>query len=85
MPTPRPGSSTAPPFSTRRSAASAAARSRPRATGNIATEDLVYLLEGEGISAGVSLDGLIAAAEWLAGVLGRELPGLVYKAGPALS
>jgi hydroxymethylglutaryl-CoA lyase/(R)-citramalyl-CoA lyase len=57
----------------------------PRATGNIATEDLVYLLEGEGVSTGVSLDGLIEAAEWLAGVLGRELPGLVYKAGPALS
>jgi isopropylmalate/homocitrate/citramalate synthase len=57
----------------------------PRATGNIATEDLLYLLEGEGVSTGVSLDGLIAAAEWLAGVLGRELPGLVYKAGPALS
>jgi hydroxymethylglutaryl-CoA lyase/(R)-citramalyl-CoA lyase len=57
----------------------------PRATGNIATEDLVYLLEGEGVSSGVSLDGLIGAAEWLAGVLGRELPGLVYKAGPALS
>jgi isopropylmalate/homocitrate/citramalate synthase len=57
----------------------------PRATGNIATEDLIYLLDGEGVSTGVSLDGLIAAAEWLAGVLGRELPGLVYKAGPALS
>jgi isopropylmalate/homocitrate/citramalate synthase len=57
----------------------------PRATGNIATEDLVYLLEGEGVSTGVSLDGLIAAAEWLAGVLGHELPGLVYKSGPALS
>jgi isopropylmalate/homocitrate/citramalate synthase len=57
----------------------------PRATGNIATEDLVYLLEGEGVSTGVSLEGLIEAAEWLAGVLGRELPGLVYKAGPALS
>ena len=57
----------------------------PGATCNIATEDLVYLLEGEGVSSGVSLDGLIEAAEWLAGVLGRELPGLVYKAGPALS
>jgi isopropylmalate/homocitrate/citramalate synthase len=57
----------------------------PRATGNIATEDLVYLLEGEGISTGVSLDGLIVAAEWLSGVLDRELPGLVYKSGPALS
>jgi isopropylmalate/homocitrate/citramalate synthase len=57
----------------------------PRATGNIATEDLVYLLEGDGVSTGVSLDGLIESAEWLAGILGRELPGLVYKAGPALS
>jgi isopropylmalate/homocitrate/citramalate synthase len=57
----------------------------PRATGNIATEDLVYLLDGEGVGSGVSLDGLIEAAEWLAAVLGRELPGLVYKAGPALS
>jgi isopropylmalate/homocitrate/citramalate synthase len=57
----------------------------PRATGNIATEDLVYLLEGEGVSTGVSLDGLIECAEWLAGILGRELPGLVYKAGPTLS
>ncbi|MGI8714072.1 MAG: hydroxymethylglutaryl-CoA lyase [Solirubrobacteraceae bacterium] len=53
----------------------------PRATGNIATEDLVYLLEGEGVQSGVSLDGLIDAAHWLAAVLGRELPGLVYKAG----
>jgi isopropylmalate/homocitrate/citramalate synthase len=57
----------------------------PRATGNIATEDLVYLLEGEGVSCGASLDGLIETAEWLAGVLGRELPGLVHRAGPALS
>lgn len=53
----------------------------PRATGNIATEDLVYLLDGEGVQTGVDLDGLIATSEWLAGVLGRELPGLVYKAG----
>jgi isopropylmalate/homocitrate/citramalate synthase len=54
----------------------------PRATGNIATEDLIYLLEGEGVATGVSLDGLIEAAEWLAGVLGRELPGLVYRTHP---
>lgn len=37
----------------------------------------MYLLEGEGVQSGVSLDGLIYAAEWLAGVLGRDLPGLV--------
>jgi isopropylmalate/homocitrate/citramalate synthase len=55
----------------------------PRATGNIATEDLVYLLEGEGIETGVDLDALVAISEWLAGVLGRTLPGYVYRAGPA--
>jgi hydroxymethylglutaryl-CoA lyase/(R)-citramalyl-CoA lyase len=54
----------------------------PRATGNIATEDLVYLLDGEGISTGVDLDALIGIAEWLEGVLGAELEGLVYRAGP---
>jgi isopropylmalate/homocitrate/citramalate synthase len=53
----------------------------PRATGNIATEDLVYLLEGEGIETGVDLDALIAVAEWLEGVLGRVLPGQVHLAG----
>jgi isopropylmalate/homocitrate/citramalate synthase len=54
----------------------------PRATGNIATEDLVYLLEGEGIPTSVDLDGLVGVSEWLAGVLGRTLPGYVYRAGP---
>ena len=54
----------------------------PRATGNIATEDLVYLFEQEGVDTGVDLDALIAVAEWLSGVLGdRALPGLVHRAG----
>src|SRR4051794_2077092 len=53
----------------------------PRATGNIATEDLVYLLENEGVSTGVDLDALIKVAEWLAQTMGRELPGLVQRAG----
>jgi isopropylmalate/homocitrate/citramalate synthase len=53
----------------------------PRATGNIATEDLVYLLRGEGVETGVDLDALIEVSEWLSGVLGRELPGLVQRAG----
>lgn len=53
----------------------------PRATGNIATEDLVYLLHGEGIETGVDLDALIGAAEWLEGVLGHQLEGQVYRAG----
>ena len=54
----------------------------PRATGNVATEDLVYLLEGEGVETGVDLDALIATSEWLEGVLGRRLEGQVYRAGP---
>jgi isopropylmalate/homocitrate/citramalate synthase len=53
----------------------------PRATGNIATEDLVYLLHGEGVETGVDLDELIGVSEWLERVLGRELPGQVYRAG----
>ena len=53
----------------------------PRATGNICTEDLVYMLHGEGIDTGVDLDALIDVAVWLEGVLGRELPGQVYRAG----
>ena len=53
----------------------------PRATGNIATEDLVYLLEGDGIETGVDLDALVATSVWLEGVLGRRLEGQVYRAG----
>ncbi len=54
----------------------------PKATGNIATEDLVYLLEGEGVETGVDLDALIAISEWLEELLGRQLEGYVYRAGP---
>ena len=53
----------------------------PRATGNIATEDLVYLLHGEGIETGVDLDALVAIAEWLEDLLGRPLEGQVHRAG----
>lgn len=53
----------------------------PRATGNVATEDVVYLLEREGIETGVDLDALIATAAWLEELLGRRLPGRVYRAG----
>lgn len=52
----------------------------PRATGNIATEDLVYLLEGDGVETGVDLEALVHVAQWLEDVLGRELPGQVYRA-----
>jgi isopropylmalate/homocitrate/citramalate synthase len=54
----------------------------PRATGNVATEDVVYLLERERVDTGVDLDALIAVAEWLEQLLGRPLPGRVYRAGP---
>jgi len=53
----------------------------PRATGNICTEDLVYMLHGEGVDTGIDLAALITVAEWLEGELGRQLPGQVYRAG----
>src|SRR2546429_615588 len=52
----------------------------PRATGNIATEDLVYLLAGEGIETGIDLDALITTSEWLEGVFGRPPEGPGYRA-----
>ena len=57
----------------------------PRATGNVATEDLVYLFHGEGLETGIDLDALVSVAEWLEGVLGRPLPGRVYRAGPSVA
>jgi hydroxymethylglutaryl-CoA lyase/(R)-citramalyl-CoA lyase len=51
----------------------------PNATGNIATEDLLYLLHGEGVETGVDLDAVVAAARWLAELLGRQLPGQLYR------
>ena len=53
----------------------------PRATGNVATEDLVYLLDGEGIETAVDLDALVEISQWLEGVLGRTLEGYLYRAG----
>jgi len=52
----------------------------PRASGNVATEDLVYLLEREGIPTGADLDALIAISVWLEGIFGRTLEGQVYRA-----
>jgi isopropylmalate/homocitrate/citramalate synthase len=57
----------------------------PRATGNVATEDLVYLFHGEGLETGIDLDALVGVAEWLEGVLGRPLPGRVYRAGASVA
>jgi len=53
----------------------------PRATGNVATEDLVYLLEGEGIETGIDLGALVDVSRWLEEVLGRTLEGYVHRAG----
>jgi isopropylmalate/homocitrate/citramalate synthase len=53
----------------------------PKATGNIATEDLVYLLRGLGVHTGIDLGRLIETSQWLGGQLGKELPGMVARAG----
>jgi isopropylmalate/homocitrate/citramalate synthase len=53
----------------------------PKATGNIATEDLVYVLHREGVETGIDLDALIAVSVWLEGVLDRRLEGQLYRAG----
>ena len=53
----------------------------PKATGNIATEDLVYLLRGLDVETGIDLDALITISQWLGGHLGKELPSMVARAG----
>ncbi|MBB5791674.1 hydroxymethylglutaryl-CoA lyase [Jiangella mangrovi] len=53
----------------------------PGATGNIATEDLVYLLEGMGFATGIDLDKLRQCSAWVADRVGHELPSLVARAG----
>lgn len=53
----------------------------PNATGNIATEDLVNLLEREGVSTGVDLPALLGVVEWLTHVLERPVPGQLSRAG----
>jgi hydroxymethylglutaryl-CoA lyase len=54
------------------------------ATGNICTEDLVYLLNESGYDTGVDLDAMISAAKLAQDIIGRELPGQVIKSGPRL-
>jgi len=53
----------------------------PRATGNVATEDLAWLLEREGAVHGLDIDRMCAAGEWLSQQLERPAPGLVHRAG----
>ncbi len=52
----------------------------PGAAGNVASEDVVYMLERAGISTGMNLEKLVATSGWLGGVMNKKLPGLVSKA-----
>ncbi len=54
----------------------------PEATGNIPTEDLVYMLHRMGFDTGIDLDRLAETARWLESRLGHPIPGLYCKAGP---
>jgi hydroxymethylglutaryl-CoA lyase len=53
----------------------------PNATGNVATEDVQYMLQRSGVESGLKLQGVIETAQWLANKMGRTLPGLVSRAG----
>jgi (R)-citramalyl-CoA lyase len=53
----------------------------PRATGNVPTEDLVYMLHGMGIETGIDLEALMETSRWLGRQLGKELPAMVTRAG----
>ena len=53
----------------------------PRATGNVPTEDVAYMLERSGYHTGLDLDRLIGSARWLAGAMGRDVPGMLSRAG----
>jgi len=54
----------------------------PAATGNIATEDLIYLLDRMGVTHGVDLELASRTAEWIGDKLGSTVPGLLSRAGP---
>jgi hydroxymethylglutaryl-CoA lyase len=53
----------------------------PGASGNIATEELVYLLEESGVRTGLDLDAVLAAARVTEDAVGHELPSSLYRAG----
>ena len=53
----------------------------PAATGNIPTEDLIYMLDHMGIDTGIDLDALISTGRWIEAQLGRTVPGMLIKAG----
>lgn len=53
----------------------------PGATGNVATEDVIYMLERAGFETGIDLSKLISVSKWLEGVLGHRVPSALLKAG----
>ena len=54
----------------------------PGAAGNVASEDVVYMLERAGIATGMDLAKLVEASQWLSEIMGRKLPGMVAQAPP---
>ncbi len=54
----------------------------PAATGNVATEDVVYMLHGMGYETGIDLDKLISTAKWLEKQLEHSVPSALHRAGP---
>ena len=54
----------------------------PAATGNIPTEDLIYMLNRMGCDTGVDLPALLDTSRWLQGALEHAVPGMLVKAGP---
>ncbi|HEY1313449.1 MAG TPA: hydroxymethylglutaryl-CoA lyase [Steroidobacteraceae bacterium] len=53
----------------------------PRATGNVPTEDVAYMLSRSGYDTGLDLERLIGSARWLAAAMGRDVPGMLSRAG----
>lgn len=53
----------------------------PGAAGNVASEDVVYLLERSGVATGLNLEKLIEAAHWLSGVMRKPMPSMLARAG----
>jgi len=53
----------------------------PNATGNVATEDVIYMLERSGVRHGLSFDGLVETAKWLETILGKNVPSMLAAAG----
>ncbi|NCU12370.1 MAG: hydroxymethylglutaryl-CoA lyase, partial [Sphingomonadaceae bacterium] len=53
----------------------------PGAAGNVASEDVAYMLERSGVATGLDLARLVDAARWLGGVMGKEMPSMLAKVG----